>query len=245
MSKYVTLTLAIGVALLMTARNVSANENEKTPTDWEEAYDYRELVDVDTFSDKTEWETYVDKEQEVMWSQPVGTTKEEFLGYMSSGSTGESLDICIIIWLWPYSLEIKPDGASGDTYYTYTYESTCYDPDADTCKQYYFTGNDCWLNLDGYVYSIARATTNHSSTYDTEYFDMDGPGGYQWRSTVDYETPWYTSPYYYYPMYENSDIEGEANWDYCSGYTKKIAQHWFEACDYDLVLRVGYRYDFE
>lgn len=247
MSKHITNILAFAAVLLLAAGSAAAKgaEDEKASVDWEEAYDYAGLVEIETFGDDVVWETYLDKEQQVMWSQPAGTAKEELVDYMSSDGLGYGPEICIVVWLYPYWLRIDPDGAGGQSYENPTYEYTCYDPDADTCKQWYFTGYDCYEDLDGYVHSKARCQVDYTSSYDSEYWDMDGPGGNKWNGDVQEDTPYYYQSYWRYPMYENEDIEGESGWDYCTGYTTRIAQHWFVACGYDLVLRVGYQYDVE
>ena len=234
------LTLGCVVALLALARNANAwgNEYKYSAVDWEDAFEYAKVLE--TYKDEygVKWVTYMDEAQELMWSQPSSASEEDVLDYLTFDEVGTyTLDLCVVLWLWPDELKID---SSTYKYTSFTYEDKCFG--TYRCKEYYTTGSVCHEDIDGYVRSEATSSGDHCSNYDGKYSDKNGPGSWDDSQTDACETIGDTT---YYESYENSDVNGDDEWDYCSGSTTRVTRHRFYTCEAWYNILIGYRYVIE
>jgi hypothetical protein len=203
--------------------------------DWEEAVDFAKVVGSFVDEHGETWETYLDEEQDVSWVQPATASREAVLASMEAGKFGVAgpEDLCIYFPIYPYKLTIY-DSGDWEHYYAFTYQGSC----GTNCALYYSADRDCWTDVDGYVRTEGRSSSDYS--VEEWYFDLDS-GGDPSLGVDDWDK-WEDGDFWYYEMMEENDIEGEPEWDYCSGSTTKVSRYRYYACYAYRYLEIGYRY---
>ena len=232
--------LVLGFAGGAGAQEEEAIEQEAAP-DWDRAFENAYVID--TFEEQgVVWETYLDEEQGLMWSQPVGASEEDVMEAATSGGKGGEglLEDCIYFGLVPYTLTIYDTAESYETL-SYSlgeiaYSGTC----GENCVRYTGCGNVEFNDINGYLHSYARSPTNYcdSDGYNARYWDLDSGGG--WNDNNDDQDCATESPYTYHEMKEAGDVAGETQWDYHYVATK-VARHEYYACDFWHYVEVSYQ----
>lgn len=237
MRKWMTL-LVFAAGLSASAQAVGQEFDEELVfddrlVDWEEAYDYAEVID--TYKEGgEEWVTLYDKEQGMMWSMPAGTSKEEFLE--SAGLDEEELGgrACILEWPLPHHLRISDDSGSQTYYFPTEFE---YITGGANYKKWRVNGDECWSDVDGYVRTYVKSISSYCALFDGRYWDQEWD---LWLpADEDQLDCWGSSPYYI-RVYEADTID---NYAYCNSLQDiGVTQTWFYGCSAWRKIWIHYRY---
>jgi hypothetical protein len=229
------LTGIVLVNLLVVGQALSAQEIE-LDVDWEEALDFAVLVGTVMDDYGETWETYFDEEQQFSWVQPSTASREDVLASMQAGKFGvNGPRSCIWLPVLPHSMTIY-DSGDWEHYSGFTYGGSC----GYNCWGYYHEDRDCWIDVDGYIRTVARSQINYTDMEEW-YRELDAdPDCWNWD--VDDFDKWDDSGLWFYEMMEEDDVEGEEDWDYCSGSTTLVSRYRWSACGAYRYLEIGYRY---